>query len=244
MGWTRFIRRSLRDDDFAHEVESYIQIETDENIARGLSPEAAHAAAIRKFGNPTRVREDVHFMNTIAPLDTLWQDVRYALRLLRRDKGFAIAAVLSLTLGIGANTAIFQLIDAVRLRTLPVADPQELAEIRIGAAGSRTGTFNGRRPNLTYPMWAQLHEHQQAFSGLFAWGARRFNTSPSGEVHFVEGLFVSGYYFPQLRVSPLIGRVITPADDTRGCGATSAVVSYAFWQRELGGDAAVLSRTI
>ena len=129
--WTRYLRRSRRDADFAHEISSYLDIETDDNIARGMTPDAARAAAIRKFGNPTRARENVYLMNTIGPIDTLWQDLRYALRLLQRDKGFALAAVLSLTLGIGANTAIFQLLEAVRLRPLPVPAAHDLAEIRI-----------------------------------------------------------------------------------------------------------------
>jgi putative ABC transport system permease protein len=244
MGWTRYLRRSRRDADFAREVASYIEIETDENIARGMTPEAARFAAVRKFGNPTRIREDVFLMNSIGLLDTLWQDLRFALRLLARDKGFALAAILSLTLGIGANTAIFQLLDAVRLQTLPVDRPQELAEVRIGAAGSRTGSFFGRRPNVTYPMWEELQRQQQAFAPLFAWSVRRFDTSPGGEVHAIEGMFVSGHYFEQLGVRPLLGRVLSPSDDRRGCGAASAVISHAYWQRELGGDPAVLTRAI
>jgi predicted permease len=240
----RFLRRSWRDADFAREIASYIEIETDENIARGMHPADAHAAAVRKFGNPTRIREDEYFMHTLNPLDTLWQDLRYALRLLARDQGFALAAVLSLTLGIGANTAIFQLLDAVRLRALPVENPQQLAEIRLGGRISRSGSFTGRRPNLTYAHWDYLRNHQQAFSEVFAWGTRRFNTSPSGEVHFVEGLFVSGNYFSAIQVRPVLGRVFSDLDDRRGCGASGAVVSYAYWQRELGGAAGVLSQTI
>jgi predicted permease len=224
-------------------MASYIDIETDENIARGMAPDRARAAAIRKFGNPTRMREDVYLMNTIRPLDTLWQDVRYAFRLLNRDRGFALAAVLSLSLGIGANTAIFQLLDAVRLRSLPVPAPEELVEVRI-PPGSRAGSFNGRRPNFTFPMWEKLRQDQQAFSNVMAWGAQRFNTAPSGEVRYVEGLYVSGNYFDTLGIQPLLGRLFTAADDTRGCGEPGAVVSYAYWQRELGGDAAVLSRAV
>jgi predicted permease len=162
--------------------------------------------------------------------------------LLRRDRGFAVAAILSLTLGIGANTAIFQLLDAVRLQPLPVPRPEELVEVRI-PPGSRSGSFNGRRPNLTYPMWERLQENSQPFAGLVAWGAQRFNTAPSGEVRYVEGLYVSGDYFRVLGTQPLIGRLLTAQDDRLGCGA-AAVVSYPYWQRELGGDANVLARTV
>lgn len=131
----------------APSIMTFPSIETDENLARGMPPAEARAAAVRKFGNPTRVREDVYVMNSIGPIDSLWQDVRYALRILKREKAFALAAVLSLTLGIGANAAIFQLLDAVRLCTLPVSDAQELIEVRIGGRVSRTGSFQGRRPN-------------------------------------------------------------------------------------------------
>ena len=138
MGWTRYFRRSRRDDEVAREIASYIEIETDENIARGMSPAAAHAAARRRFGNAARVREEIYRMNTIGFVDACWRDLQFAVRLLSRDKGFAAAAVVSLALGIGANAAIFQLLDAVRLRTLPVERPEELAEVRWPPRTSRS----------------------------------------------------------------------------------------------------------
>jgi putative ABC transport system permease protein len=244
MGWTRFFRRSRRDDDVRRELHSYIQIETDENIARGMAPEAARAAAIRKLGNPERVREDVYLMNTFAPLDMLWQDLRYAARVLRRDKTFALAAIASLALGIGANTAIFQLLDAIRLRTLPVDRPHELIEVRIPAGTDRTGSFNGRRPILTYAIWEQIEKRQQVFSGVFAWSSARFNTQPGGEARYVEGLWVSGGFFQVLGVRPVVGRVFSSSDDRRGCADPGAVISHAYWQSAFGGSGDVLSRTV
>ena len=139
MGWMRFFRRSQHDDDTAREIASYIAIETDDNIARGMSPAAAHDAAVRKFGNATRVREDIYWMNSLRPIDTVWQDLKFGARLLWRDKGFAVAAILSLALGIGANTAIFQLLDTVRLRALPVEKPQELVNIRFQRGSKLSG---------------------------------------------------------------------------------------------------------
>src|SRR5512134_1901538 len=137
MGLIKFLRRGRRDDEAAREIASYIAIETDDNIARGMPPQAAHDAAVRKFGNATRVREEIYWMNTIRPIDTLWQDLRFAMRLLWRDKGFAAAAIVSLALGIGANTAIFQLLDAVRLRALPVERPQDLVTVRFARGSLR-----------------------------------------------------------------------------------------------------------
>ncbi len=241
--WRRFLQGTRRDQDAARELESYLEIETDANLARGLSPEAARAAARRKLGNITRVREEIYCMNTIRPLETLWQDLRYAWRMLRRDKGVTIVAVLSLALGVGANTAIFQLLDVVRLRTLPVERPQELVEVRLPPGTSVTGSAEGRRPTLTFALVEELRRHQQAFSGLAVWGNRRFNTAPAGEVRFADGLFVSGDFFATLGVKPIVGRMFTPADDRRGC-ALAAVVSYAYWRAALGGSKAVIGRPI
>src|SRR5881392_2947508 len=106
-------------------------------------------------------------MNPASWLENAWRDLEYGARLLRVSPGFAIVAILSLALGVGANTAIFQLLDAVRLRTLPVKDPQQLVEVRIAATpNGRTGAFLGRRPMMTNPLWEQLRDRQQAFSGV------------------------------------------------------------------------------
>jgi putative ABC transport system permease protein len=240
----KFFRRARRDEEAAHEIASYIAIETDDNIARGMTPQAAHDAAVRKFGNATRVREEIYWMNTIRPIDTLWQDLRYATRLLLRDKGFAAAAIVSLALGIGANTAIFQLLDAVRLRTLPVSQPEQLVEVRFPPGTSRRGSFSGRRPMLTYPLFDEIRRRQQVFSGMFAWGGGRFNTANGGEMRPVEGLWASGEMFTVLGLKPTIGRFYTPEEDRPGCGSPGAVLSHAFWQREFGGASSVLQQTV
>src|SRR6266851_3837790 len=165
MGWRRFFRRSAWDDERARELDGYLSIETDENIARGMSPEAARAAARRKLGNATLVREEIYQMNTVTFVDSAWRDLKYGARLLRLNPAFAVVAILSLALGVGANTAIFQLLDAVRIRTLPVPRPSELLEVRISnGTNGRTGSFMGRRPLLTNPLWEQLRDHQQVFS--------------------------------------------------------------------------------
>ncbi len=132
MGWLRYFRRAQRDEDFALELEAHLQHEIDQNIARGMNPREAGYAARRKFGNITRAKETTHRMNTIGFFESIGQDLRYAARLFRLEPGFFTVAILCLALGIGANTAIFHLLDAVRLRTLPVASPQELAEVQIG----------------------------------------------------------------------------------------------------------------
>ncbi|HYM00867.1 MAG TPA: ABC transporter permease [Blastocatellia bacterium] len=175
------------------------------------------------------------------------EDIRYGLRILVKNRGFAAVAILSLALGVGANTAIFQLFDAVFLRTLPVDAPEQLAEIKLQRplpTGGRTGGFNGPHPELTFAQWEQIRERQQAFSGVFAWYATNFNLAAGGEARYARGLWVSGDFFNVLGVKPLIGRVFSAADDRRGCGSAGAVISYSFWQRALGGDRSVLGRPI
>ena len=183
-------------------------------------------------------------MASFVRLETLRQEFGYALRQLRLSPGFAIVAVLSLALGIGANTAIFQLVNAVRLRTLPVQDPQELVYIDFAPNSARSGWFSTRTARLTYAQWEQLRDQQQAFSGVFAWSAARFNLSSGGEERYAEGLFVSGDFFRTLGVQAIAGRTIGSEDDTPGCGSPGAVISYAFWQREFGGEPSAIGRTL
>lgn len=177
-------------------------------------------------------------------LDTILQDLRYAARQLRQSPGFATVAVLSLALGIGANTAIFQLVDVVRLRSLPVKHPQELVYVDFPPNSARSGWFSTRSARFTYALWEPLRDQQQAFSGIFAWSATQFNLSPGGEERYAEGLFVSGSFFPTLGVQAIAGRTFAAEDDKPGCGSPGAVISYAFWQRELGGDAAAIGRNL
>ena len=159
-------------------------------------------------------------------MQTLWRDLGYALRMLEKSPGFTAVAVLTLALGIGANTAIFQLLDAVRLRTLPVKNPEQIAKINIDHRNGASGSFTSRYADLTYAQWEQIRERQQAFSSVFSWGPNLFNISPSGEVHNVQGLWVSGEFFQTLGVEPVLGRVLTTADDGPNCASPGAVISY------------------
>jgi putative ABC transport system permease protein len=245
MALRRFFRRSRWDDERQRELDAHLAIETDANIARGMPRDDARFAAQRKLGNSTMIREEIFQMNTMKFVDAAWRDLRYGARLLRLNPGFAIVAILSLALGVGANTAIFQLLDAVRIRTLPVADPQELVDVRIAnAAHGRTGNFTGRNPALTYPLWEQLRDHQQAFSNAFAWGTAGFELSSGGETRPARGLWVSGAFFDTLGVPALIGRVLTTADDRSGCSAPAAVLGYGFWQREYAGSPSAIGRAL
>ncbi len=183
-------------------------------------------------------------MNGIRFLETLWQDLRYGARLLRLNPGFTAVAILSLSLGIGANTAIFQLLDAVRLRTLPVKHPEELAEVKIADRHWSSGNFTSRHPEMTNALWEQVRDRQQAFSAISAWSDDSFNLALGGTARYAQGLWVSGDFFRVLGVRPILGRVFTPADDSRGCGAAGAVISYSFWRGEFGGETSVIGRKL
>jgi len=183
-------------------------------------------------------------MNTIGWLESVWHDLRYGARLLRRSPGFAVVALLSLALGIGANAALFQLLDIVRLRTLPVRDPQAIVEVRFAPGSSRTGAFIGARPSLTNPLWERIRDEQTSLTDLFAYGGAAFDLSSGGESRIAQGLFVSGGFFRALEGRPALGRLIEPGDDVRGCAAPGAVISHPFWQREFGGAGDVIGRTI
>jgi putative ABC transport system permease protein len=175
---------------------------------------------------------------------SIWQDVRYGLRQLRRNPGFTAVAVLTLALGIGANTAIFQLLDAVRLRTLPVKNPQQLVLVELKDRKGWRGSQESYYPALTNPLWERIRDRQRVFSGVFAWADGDFDLGQPGRTRPVHGLWVSGDFFRALEVEPVMGRVFSAADDRRGCGLPGAVISAAFWKREFGGDAGVIGRRV
>ena len=237
MGWWR--KRKDREEDLERELRSDLDLEVAEQQENGLSAQEARFAAQRAFGNTTLLKERVREMWGWTWLERFWQDLRYGVRQLRLSPVFALVGILSLALGIGANTAIFQLLDTVRLRSLPVPHPQELAEVRV-ANGNGMGINTGDNPQMTNPLWEEIRDHQQAFSGVFAWGTDTFRLGRGADAHNVQGLWVSGSFFPVLGVSPLRGRLLDIRDDYHGCGSSVAVISYGLWQGEFGGlDSAI-----
>jgi putative ABC transport system permease protein len=177
-------------------------------------------------------------------MDRYFGDLRFGLRQLRLNPTFTIVAVVSLGLGIGANTAIFQLIDAIRLRTLPVGNPQELAYLDFAKGSQRGGWWSTRSAVFTSKHWDSIPRQQQAFSGMIAWSAKKFNLAQGGKARYADGVFVSGDFFKVLAIPPVIGRVFTAQDDQPSCGSPGAVIGYSFWQGEFGGDPAITNRSI
>jgi putative ABC transport system permease protein len=175
-------------------------------------------------------------------LENLFQDARHGLRLLLLNPGFALVAILSLALGIGANTAIFQLLDAVRLRALPVQHPEQLATVRLSPFNA-SGNFSTRYSQITNPQWELIRNQQQGFSGMFAWAAEQINLARGGEIRNANVLWVSGEFFDVLGVKPQAGRLLSTADDRRGC-AGAAVLSDSFWRHEYGASPSVLQKSL
>src|SRR5919205_4424436 len=159
-------------------------------------------------------------------MKTLLQDVRYGVRVLAKSPGFTLVAVLTLALGVGANTAIFQLLDAVRLRALPVKDPSGLVGVRLADLSKARGSFASDYPIVTNAIWEQVRDRQEAFAGVFAWGPDTLNLSRGGEAPFARAMWVSGDFFNMLGVQAEMGRVLGPEDDRKGCGASAAVLSH------------------
>jgi putative ABC transport system permease protein len=176
-------------------------------------------------------------------IENLLQDARHGLRLLLLNPGFALVAILSLALGIGANTAIFQLLDAVRLRTLPVQHPEQLAIVKIGNFDSASGSFSSRYSHATNPQWDQIRAQQQGFSGIFAWSPEQRNLARGGEIREANVLWVSGDFFDVLGVKPQAGRLLNASDDHRGCSG-AAVISDAFWHSEYGASPGALQKPL
>src|SRR6476619_196647 len=221
MGWYQQFINMLRPDrlagDIQREMDFHMAERADDLVAAGMTEPDARREARRRFGNPSVQRERTRDTDVLTWLESLGADVRYALRALRASPGFAIVAILSLGLGIGANTAIFSLINAVVLRTLPVESPEELMEVTLG--GKERGSV------FTNPIWEQVRDRQDAFSGTFAYGRADFNLTAGGEVRRAAANWVSGDYFSTLGVRPAVGRLLTRADDVRGCQPV-AVLGY------------------
>jgi predicted permease len=244
MAWYHRLRNTVRSErlssDLDRELEFHLAERIDELVGSGMGEEEARREARLRFGNPGVLKERTRERDVLPWLESLGADLRYALRSLRASPGFAAVAILSLGLAIGANTAIFSLIDAVMLRSLPVERPGELVRVTTPA---RSGGLGEGGDNFTNPLWEALRDRQDVFSGAFATADERFDLAGGGESRPVAGAWVSGGYFSALGVRPAAGRLLAPADDYRGCPPV-AVVGHAFWRSAYGGSPDVVGRTL
>jgi putative ABC transport system permease protein len=227
-------RASDADHDLDEELQYHLHQKTNEFISKGLSPKEARYAALREFRGLEQSKENCRDARKVNWLQDLAQDLRFGIRMLRKSPGFTAVAILTLALGIGANAAIFSLIDAVMLKLLPIRNPSELVVIEMRAANQENDFSVSNR------VWEEIRDRQQVFSGVAAYsGIGSLDLSQGGESHFVNSAFVSGEFFDTLGVQPAAGRLLVPSDDVRGCPGV-AVASYTFARDRYGSaDAAV-----
>jgi predicted permease len=230
-------RRKSREEDLERELRADLELEAEEQQERGLSAEQAGFAARRAQGNAALVKEEVRAAWGWLWLGRLGQDLRYALRGMRRSPGFTATAVLSLALGIGANTAIFGLINAVMLRWLPVRAPEELVQlVQVGTGPEPVESF-------PYPLVRGLAEHREIFASLCGFAGTQFVVGQGEAVEPSGGAWVSGEYYQTLGLRPAAGRLLTPADDREGA-APAAVITDGYWARKYGRDPRAIGGTI
>jgi putative ABC transport system permease protein len=237
MTWRRFFRRSLLDSQIARDLEFYLETETADNIARGMPPDEARAAARRKLGNPTAIREEVYCVNTSGVLDSIWQDLRYAWRVLRQSPAFTATAILSLALGIGGNTAVFTVVRGVLLRPLPYRDPGRLVKVAAGDPGADRGDVIDF--TTTYDLRARSH----SFESLSLFRDASLAMMEGGAAEFLRGQRVNYDLFSTLGVRMQLGRAFEPEED-RPDRRYEIILTHGLWQRRFAADPRVIGRTI
>ncbi len=252
MSWKRglakmsgFFGRRVRDEELNEEVRAHLEMKEQENRAAGMSAREAHDAALRKFGNVARAEEDSREAWTWSWLETFVQDIRYGLRQLRRNPGFTAVAVLTLALGIGANTAIFSVMNTVMLRFLPVQDPERLVYLRLENRPSGTWETGDDSWTFNMPSFDEMRKQRQVFSDLMSFAPLGFNgvaVRYGQEPEVVQGDMVSGNFFSGLGVLPARGRTFTPQDEEQH--AQVVVLSYAYWARRFARNPSVLGETL
>ena len=237
--WRSVFHRSAMERNMSEELQFHLACRAHDLVERrGLTPDEAMRVARLEFGSIEKYKEEGRASLGLELLDQLHGDVRYALRMLGRNKVFGAAAVITLALGIGANTAIFSLIDAVMLRLLPIDKPEQLVTVLLQEPKGKAGD------GFTNALWEAIRDQQDVFSGVFAWSTPKpFELGRGGIVQAVRGLMVSGNYFATLGVAPAAGRLIAEADDRRGCPAV-AVLSHSFWQTHFAGASGALGSSI
>ncbi|MBI4906121.1 MAG: ABC transporter permease [Acidobacteria bacterium] len=240
MNWGRFFHRGKADTEQREELEFYLDVTTEEYIARGVHPAAARDAARKKLGNATWIREEVYQMNTLDFLEGLLRDARHALRMIRLNSGFSTAAILSLALGIGANTAIFSLVNAVLIRPLPYPESESLVGVfNSGTIQGETFSDMGLGPG----MYAALKEHSAAFQEFGVWSPGTATVTGAGDPEQIKTVTVTQGLLPALGVQPVLGRRFSIEDDMPGTAET-VILSHSYWLRRFGGDTQMVGQMV
>jgi putative ABC transport system permease protein len=228
-GFRALLRKGVAEQDMDEELRAFLEASAERRMRDGMRAEEARQAARVEMGSLETVKEEIRSTGWESAVEALWLDLRYSVRLLAKAPVFTTVVVLTLALGIGANTAIFSLIDSLLLKTLPVEKPEELAQITPAS--------------FTNPLWEQFRDRQDVFSSAFAWGSTDFNLAQGGLVQNASGFWVSGDLLRGLGLHAAAGRLFSAGDDRRGCAAL-AVLSHSFWKSYYGGAAGAIGSTI
>ena len=231
------IFRNRLDNELDEEVRAHLTMQADEFERQGMLPEQARLAARRRFGGVDQMKEQYRDQRGLRAVDDFIRDLRYSARLLGRTPGFAIIAITTLAIGIGASTTVFTLLNRALFQPLPVRDPQQLVSL------NNTGQ-NRTFPSFSYPAYLDLRDRNRSFAGLIGYRFAPVSVSHDGVNERLWSYLVTGNYFEVLGVQAAIGRIITTADDVARGGHAVTVVSYKFWQQRLGGAADVLNREV
>lgn len=253
--------RSRLEDELNSELRFHLEREVEQNIAKGMRPDEARSAAMRSFGGLDRVKEDSRDVRGVRLLEECWQDLRYGFRMLRKSKGFTAVAVLSLALGVGANTALFSVMDAVLLKALPVKEPERLSvfewyagpSFRFGGMSGSSYTFSPpgteglslfRHEVFEKMRRARAASAESPLSDLFAFAPiDEINAAPGGHAEIVKGQVVSGGYYAGLGTPPVLGRAISDEDDRPGAPPV-VVLSHQFWRERFEANPAVIGQEL
>ncbi len=240
MSWRNLFRRNKADREWREEMEANIDLATDAFLAQGMTPEQARAAALKQAGNLIARREEIYQMNGIGWLDSLWSDLRYALRGLRHQPTFTATALLTLALGIGANTAIFGVIDSILIRPLAVS-----ARRRPGGRLAHSANFQGFGDSIecTPSMYFTYRDENRTFQHFGVWSSNGARMTGTAEPELPRTLVVTYGVLDTLGVNPLFGRWFSQADDTPGTPET-VILTYGYWQRRFGGDQSIIGRIL
>lgn len=234
---TNLFTGSRGDARLQAEIQEHIALQTEENIRAGMPPGEARRQALLKFGSTEAIKETYHAQRSLPFLETLFQDLRYGIRVLAKAPGFTIIAVLTLALGIGANTAIFSIVYGVVLRPLPYPQPENIVQL---TQSSPRGTDE---QDVTYSQLAFLKGHASGFDSFAGYTVIGFNLGVHNLTVRVKAAPVSSDYFRVLRVQPMLGRDFLPQDNM-GDGSRVAILSYRTWQQQAGGDPNIIGQTI
>jgi predicted permease len=241
-GLRALLRQERDEQELDEELRAFLEADVEQRMRSGLTREAAVRAGRAHIGSLEAVKDRTRDAGWESRLESVWRDVRFAVRGFRRSPGFVAVAILTLALGIGANSAVFSVVNGLLLRSLPVAAPDRLAMV-----STRRSSDDGFVAGWTYAMWEQIRQRENLFDGALAWTVfpQRFDLADTGESDPADGLFVSGAFFRELGVPALVGRTFLPADDVLDkSGEHVAVISYGFWQRRFGGAPDAIGRTM